>query len=55
MPHGLDPQVRKGSGSGDSGWKAFVEPRPLDIHHMVTKSVGDWPIRLAIYIVLADG
>ena len=38
----------KGSGSGDCGWKAFVAPRPLDIHHMVTKAVGDWPIGLAI-------
>ena len=50
---GLDPLVGKGSSSRRHDWKTFLAPRALDIHSMVMKAVGDWPIGLAI--VLADG
>ena len=33
-------------------WKTFLAPSPLDIHSMVMKAVGDWPIGLTIYTLL---
>ena len=51
---GIPPGVwilwwREDSGSEEYNWKAFLAPRPLDMHLLIMKAVGDWPTGLAIY------